>query len=36
MELHYAVVQTVRDGKIVCGREYATVDEALDAARSPG
>jgi ketosteroid isomerase-like protein len=36
LELEYAVVQTVRDGKIVHGREYATVEEALDAARSPG
>jgi ketosteroid isomerase-like protein len=35
-EFHYAVFQTVRDGKIVRGREYATVEEALDAAGSPG
>jgi ketosteroid isomerase-like protein len=32
MELDYAVIQTVRDGKIVRGREYATVEEALAAA----
>ena len=38
-ELHYAVIQTVRDGKLVRGREYATVEEALaalDEAGSPG
>jgi ketosteroid isomerase-like protein len=31
-ELRYAVVYTVRDGKIVRGREYKTRDEALAAA----
>jgi ketosteroid isomerase-like protein len=36
LELDYAVVQTVRDGKIVRGREYATLEEALDAAEKPG
>jgi ketosteroid isomerase-like protein len=35
MELDYAVVQTIRDGKIVRGREYATLEEALDAAKKP-
>jgi ketosteroid isomerase-like protein len=29
--LDYAAVQTVRDGKVVRGREYATVEEALAA-----
>jgi len=32
-QLRYSVVYTVRDGKIVRGREYATVHEALAAAR---
>ena len=32
-ELRYAVVYTIRHGKIVRGREYATFDEALEAAR---
>jgi ketosteroid isomerase-like protein len=32
MELDYAVIQTVRDGKIVHGREYATPEEARAAA----
>jgi ketosteroid isomerase-like protein len=36
LELDYAVVQTIRDGKIVRGREYATLEEALDAATKPG
>jgi ketosteroid isomerase-like protein len=31
-QLRYSVVYTVRDRKIVRGREYATVSEALDAA----
>jgi ketosteroid isomerase-like protein len=35
MELHYAALQTIRDGKIVRGREYATLEEALDAATKP-
>jgi ketosteroid isomerase-like protein len=30
-ELHYAVVYTVRDGKIVRGREYMNREEALEA-----
>lgn len=32
-EFDYAVVYWIRDGKIVRGREYMSVDEALDAAR---
>jgi ketosteroid isomerase-like protein len=35
-ELTYAALCTIRDGRFVRGREYATVEEALDAARSPG
>jgi len=35
-ELRYAVVYTVRDGKIVRGREYATLQEALEAVRPQG
>jgi ketosteroid isomerase-like protein len=31
-ELTYAVVYTIRDGKIARGREYATRDQALEAA----
>ena len=31
-ELRFAVVWTIRDGKIVRGREYLTMDEALQAA----
>ena len=31
-DLTYAVVCTIRDGKIADGREYATRDEALEAA----
>src|SRR5215218_2321086 len=31
-DLTYAVVYTIRDGKIADGREYATRDEALEAA----
>jgi ketosteroid isomerase-like protein len=34
-ELVYGVVYTVRDGKIVRGREYATRDEAFEAAGLP-
>ena len=34
-ELRYAVVYTVRDGKIVRGREYMTLTEALDAVALP-
>ncbi len=30
-ELRYAVVYTVRDGKIVRGWEYENLDEALEA-----
>ena len=30
-ELRYAVVNTIRDGKVVRGREYWTRAEALDA-----
>jgi ketosteroid isomerase-like protein len=30
-ELRYAVVYTVRDGKIVRGREYATLEQAMEA-----
>src|SRR5215203_3528191 len=30
-DLRYAVVGTVRDGKVVRGREYLSVDDALDA-----
>jgi ketosteroid isomerase-like protein len=30
--LTYAVVYTIRDGKIARGREYATRDQALEAA----
>jgi ketosteroid isomerase-like protein len=30
-ELRYAVVNTIRDGKVVRGREYWTRDEALEA-----
>jgi ketosteroid isomerase-like protein len=32
-ELRYAVVYTVRDGKIVRGREYLTLEQALEAVR---
>jgi ketosteroid isomerase-like protein len=31
-ELRYTVVYTVRDGKIARGREYATLEQALEAA----
>ena len=31
VDLHYAVVYTLRDGKIIRGREYATRAEALKA-----
>jgi ketosteroid isomerase-like protein len=31
-KLTYAVVYTIRDGKIARGREYATRDQALEAA----
>jgi ketosteroid isomerase-like protein len=31
-DLTYAVVYTIRDGKIARGREYAARDEALEAA----
>ena len=34
-ELTLAVVYTVRGGKIVRGREYATLDQALEAAAAP-
>ena len=34
-DLHYAVVYTVRDGRIVRGREYLTVTQALDAVTLP-
>jgi ketosteroid isomerase-like protein len=34
-ELRFAVVWTIRDGKIVRGREYWTMDEALRAAGLP-
>jgi ketosteroid isomerase-like protein len=30
-DLRYAVVSTVRDGKIVQGREYLSLDQALEA-----
>jgi ketosteroid isomerase-like protein len=30
--LTYAVLNTIRDGKIARGREYATRDEAIEAA----
>src|SRR5512133_1673553 len=30
-DLRYAVVYTVRDGKVVRGREYLSIDEALEA-----
>ena len=30
-DLRYAVVYTVRDGKVVRGREYLSVDQALEA-----
>jgi ketosteroid isomerase-like protein len=30
-DLRYAVVSTVRDGKVVWGREYLSVDDALEA-----
>jgi ketosteroid isomerase-like protein len=33
-DLTYAIVYTVRDGRIVRGREYATRDEAVAAARA--
>jgi len=33
-QLRYAVVYTIRDGKVVRGREYATIEDALVAARS--
>jgi ketosteroid isomerase-like protein len=29
-DLRYAVVSTVRDGKVVRGREYLSIDEALE------
>jgi ketosteroid isomerase-like protein len=32
IDMHYAIVYTVRGGQIVRGREYATRAEALDAA----
>jgi ketosteroid isomerase-like protein len=32
-ELTYAVVYTIRDGKIARGREYMTLEEALEAGR---
>ena len=35
-ELRYAVVYTVRNGKILRGREYANLDQALGAAGPPG
>jgi ketosteroid isomerase-like protein len=35
-ELRYAVVYTVRDGRITRGREYAVLDEALKAADAGG
>ena len=31
IELRYAVVSTVRDGKVVRGREYLSVEDALEA-----
>jgi ketosteroid isomerase-like protein len=31
-DLRYAVVNTVRDGKVVRGREYLSLDQALEAA----
>ena len=31
IDIRYAAVSTVRDGKIVRGREYLSVDEALEA-----
>jgi ketosteroid isomerase-like protein len=34
-ELTYAVVYTIRDAKIVRGREYMTLEQALAAAGSP-
>jgi ketosteroid isomerase-like protein len=30
-DIRYAVVYTLRDGKIVCGREYINRNEALEA-----
>ena len=30
-DLRYAIIDTVRDGKVVRGREYLSVDEALEA-----
>ncbi len=32
VDLRYAVVSTVHDGKVVRGREYLSIDEALEAA----
>jgi ketosteroid isomerase-like protein len=31
IDVRYAVVNTVRDGKVVRGREYLNVEEALEA-----
>ena len=31
IDIRYAAVSTVRDGKVVRGREYLSVDEALEA-----
>ena len=35
-ELAFAVVYTIRDGKIVRGREYLTLDEALETVETRG
>ena len=32
--LNFAIVFELRDGQVLSGREYATLDEALDAARA--
>ena len=34
-DLRYAVVSTVRDGKVVRGREYLRVEDALEVVRLP-
>ena len=34
-DLRYAVVNTVRDGKVVRGREYLSLDQALEAVGLP-
>jgi len=36
VDMRYAVVYTIQDGKIIRGREYATRAEALEAARLAG